>query len=116
MWYDSLTGMAKIYAKMISNGERTLGLFLADNVLVEHRLDFHRLGQILRLLIRAGAQIIADDLLAQRNALVADIHAIARDDAANLILRLVAEGTARHARLSGFVLISWHFAPQILFG
>lgn len=24
MWYDSLKGMAKIYAKMISNGERTL--------------------------------------------------------------------------------------------
>ena len=24
MWYDSLTGMAKIYAKMIAEGTRTL--------------------------------------------------------------------------------------------
>ena len=71
-----------------------------------------RLGQILRFLARRSPQIIGDDLLAQRDALIADIHAVARNDAANLILRFVAEGAARHARLPGFVLISRHFAPQ----
>ena len=94
------------------NGERALGLILANHVFVEHRLDFGRLGQILRFLARRSPQIIGDDLLAQRDALIADIHAVARNDAANLILRFVAEGAARHARLPGFVLISRHFAPQ----
>ena len=51
----------------------------------------------------------------KRQAFIADIHAIARNNAAHLILRLVAEGAARHARLPGFVPISWHFAPQIFF-
>ena len=94
------------------DSERTLGLILTNHILVQHRFDFSRLGQILRLLARRRPQIISDDFLAQRDALVADINAVARDDAANLILRFVAEGAARHARLSGFVLISWHFAPR----
>ena len=72
--------------------EGLLGLVLADDVLVEELADLHRLGQLVPLdLLRLG-ELLLDDLVAQVDALVADVDAGARDELLHLLLRLAAEG------------------------
>ncbi|GAO24218.1 hypothetical protein ALISP_4038 [Alicycliphilus sp. B1] len=56
------------------HGQRTLGLFLADHVAVEVGLDLGRRGQIAATLASGFTRrlFVADDLVAQVNALVAN--------------------------------------------
>src|SRR5690606_13427126 len=71
--------------------ERALGALLPDDVLVEHLEDLARLGQRTARRLRLLLELLADDVVAQLDAFVADEHARARDQLADLVLALPAE-------------------------
>ena len=83
--------------------ELLLGLFLADDVLVEELLDFLRDRQR-----RAGAAarlepvVVGDDVVADLDALVADEDRRARNQLADVVLVLVAERAAEDLAFAGF--------------
>src|SRR5207245_11328834 len=84
------------------DGEDLLGTILADHPLVElveDALGWRNLGDRQLLLGRAGL-LFLNDLAAQIDALVADIHATGpRDEAVDLLLALAAVAAAiLHAR------------------
>jgi hypothetical protein len=55
-----------------------LGGVLADDVLVEEVVDLARLGELVPLELGALAELLLDDLVAQVDALVADVDTRAR--------------------------------------
>jgi hypothetical protein len=79
--------------------EDLLGPFLADHVLVEHALDLGRLGHRRGLaegLLAVG--LLGNDVVAEVDALVADINRRARNQLADFILALAAERADQVAR------------------
>ncbi len=69
-----------------------LGAVLADDVLVKDLLDLVRLGGACRGPARRGVlELLADDVIAQLNAFVADEHRRSGDELAYLVLALPAE-------------------------
>ena len=73
--------------------ENLLGALLADDVVVEDGLDLGRLGhrrqaEALRLLL----DLLGDDVVAQADALVADVDRRPGDELLDLLLALPAEG------------------------
>jgi hypothetical protein len=77
------------------NRQGTLGQFLADDVLIEDFLDFGRgrdLGDTLRNL---ALFVFGKDLVAECNALVANVDRRAGDELPDRILGLAAEGAAK---------------------
>ncbi len=82
--------------------ELLLGLFLADDVLVEELLDFLRHRQR-----RAGAAagleavVVGDDVVADLDALIADEDRRARNQLADVVLVLVAERAAEDLAVAG---------------
>ena len=68
-----------------------LGLVLADDVVVEEVVDLAGLGQLVEAQVAGLGQLLLDDLVAQVDALVADVHAGAGDELLHLLLRLAAE-------------------------
>src|SRR5579859_478311 len=83
---------------VVVDGDRedALGLVLADDVLVEDLVDPPRAGDLgaARARLRRLHELFVDDLAAERDALVADVNALAGDELAHLVLRLAAEGAA----------------------
>ena len=79
--------------------EHLLGVLLPDHVLVERRGDDLRIRNRPRLaaLGRRRPVVLLEDLLAEIDALVADVHARAGDELANLLLALATERTTRVA-------------------
>jgi hypothetical protein len=71
--------------------ERALGLLLADDVVVEDVVDLSRLRQVLELEGGWSGELLVDDLVAQIDALIADVDAGAGDQLLDLPLRLPAE-------------------------
>jgi hypothetical protein len=71
--------------------ERALGGVLADDVVVEDVVDLSRLRQVLELEGGWSGELLVDDLVAQIDALVADVDAGAGDQLLDLPLRLAAE-------------------------
>jgi hypothetical protein len=74
-----------------SDRERPLGGVLADHVLVEDIADLARLREVLQLEGRRRRQLLVDDLVAEIDALVADVDAGSGDQLLDLALRLAAE-------------------------
>ena len=88
--------------------ERALGRILADHVLVEDRLDLGGHRQVrLRGLGRCalGRRLVADDVVAQLDALVADEHRRAGDQLLDFVLALAAEGAVQHLLGGGAFLV-----------
>ena len=81
---------------MVIDGDREglLGRILSDDVLIEELVDFPGLGQFPadRRLGRL-AELLFDDLVAQVDALIADVDAGAGNELLDLLLTLAAEGT-----------------------
>jgi hypothetical protein len=82
-------------AVVVVDGDREdlLGALLPDHVLIEHALDVGRLGH------RGQAEplgillyFLGDDVVAQPDALIADVHRGAGDQLSNFLLALSAEG------------------------
>src|SRR5690606_31170513 len=72
--------------------QRLLGRFLADYVLVEDLLDFLRPGYVAELDVDFVVHLFLDDLVAQLDALVANVDARPGDELLDLLLPLAAEG------------------------
>jgi hypothetical protein len=77
-----------------------LGGFLTDHVLVQERVDLLGLGELLELELGGLGQLLLDDLVAQVDALVADIDARSRDELLDLLLRLAAEVALQKVRVT----------------
>ena len=78
---------------MVVDGHRENFLrgLLADDVFVEHRLDLVRLRQLVAAALGSLVELLADDVVAELDALVADEHRRAGDELAHLVLALAAE-------------------------
>ena len=87
--------------------ERLLRLLLADHVLVENVLDLLRRRDLGDRLGDLALLVLGEDLVAERDALVADVDGRAGDELPDRVLRLSAERAAevfvvRHGdRLNG---------------
>src|SRR6185369_12127591 len=68
-----------------------LGLLLADHVGVEELVDLARLGQAVPPELGGLGQFLFDDLVAEIDAFVTDVHAGASDELLDLLLALSAE-------------------------
>src|SRR6185295_495707 len=73
------------------NRERALRGLLADHVLLQDRVDLLRLREVLEVEGRGPGQLLVDDLVAEIDALVADVDARPSDQLLDLPLRLPAE-------------------------
>src|SRR3712207_1587335 len=71
--------------------ERALGLLLPDDVLLEEVVDLLGLRQLVELEVRRLRELLLDDLVAEVDALVADVDPRARDELLDLLLALAAE-------------------------
>ena len=92
------------------DGQRALGALLADDVLVQDVIDLTGLRQALELEGRRGGELLVDDLVAEIDALVADVDAGAGDQLLDLALRLAAE--AAEELLVGFGGTCQRIAPS----
>ncbi len=74
------------------DGQHLLGPFLANDVLVEDFLDFLRLRQLFAGLLGFFLEFLANDVVAEFDAFVADEHRRTGDQFADLMLALATEG------------------------
>ncbi len=72
--------------------ERALGRVLTDHIVLEEFLDLGGLGQLVEFHVAVLGEFFLDDLVAQVDALVADVHAGTGDELFDLLLTLSAEG------------------------
>src|SRR3712207_2023323 len=79
------------YTTLFRSGEGALGLVLADDVLLEEVVDLLGLGQLVELQVRRLRELLLDDLVAEVDALVADVDPGASDELLDLLLALPAE-------------------------
>src|SRR5215203_1505503 len=75
--------------------ESALGGLLSDHVLVEDGVDLPRLGQALELERGGRRELLVDDLVAEIDALVADVDAWPGDQLLDLSLGLPAEAAEK---------------------
>jgi hypothetical protein len=68
-----------------------LAALLADHVLVENGVDLSRHGQLVLATPARSPALLADDVVAEVDALVADEDRRAGDQLAHLVLALAAE-------------------------
>src|SRR5713101_7825082 len=85
------------------DGELLLRFVLTDHVFIEERLDLAGLGQRRTRRNRLSLLIVGDDLVADVDALIADVNRRAGNELFDFVLRLTAEGTAQ-----GVVSSSYH--------
>src|SRR5262249_32318913 len=72
--------------------QNLLGVALSHHVVVQHLEDFRRRGNAFARLHERGLVFLADDFHAQFDAFIADGHGRARNQLADLVLALSAEG------------------------
>ena len=84
------------------DGEALLGLLLADDVLVEERLDLGGFGEGRARGDGLGLLVVGDDLVADVNALVADVDGGPGDELLDFVLRLAAERAAQRVISSAY--------------
>jgi hypothetical protein len=91
------------------DGEGLLGLVLPDDIAVEELVDLAGFGQLVKAELAGFGQLLFDDLVAEVDALVADVDARSSDQLLDLLLALPAKGAleqvtgltdTRHGRLA----------------
>ena len=83
------------YVVSQEESKRALGGLLAHHVLLEDGVDLLRLREVLDVEGGRPGQLLVDDLVAEIDALVADVHARACDQLLDLALRLPAEAAEK---------------------
>ena len=78
---------------VVVDGDRQdlLRRVLSDDVVVEERADLAGIRKVVEAQLGGFGELFLDDLVAQVDALVADVHARACDQLLDLLLRLAAE-------------------------
>jgi hypothetical protein len=76
---------------VLRDREHLLGVILADDVVVENFADLARRRDAVARLHQRGLVLLADDVHAQLDALVANEHGRPGDELAHLVLALTAE-------------------------
>ncbi len=92
---SSPLGLARAHALVVvvhRDRKRALRGLLAHHVLAEEVEDLARLGELGEFGLGRLRELLVEDLVAQPDALVADVDGSARDELAHLLLRLTAEG------------------------
>src|SRR5207302_8732708 len=79
------------------HGQDLLGPLLADHVLVERGLDLGRLGEAADLPRLLLFPLLGDDVIAELDALVADVDGGTGDELADVVLALAAERALERA-------------------
>ncbi len=87
-----VAGLDALVVVVDRDRQRPLGAGLAHDVLVEEVVDLGGLGQLVELHLTGLGQLFLDDLVAEIDALVADVDAWTRDQLLDLLLTLPAEG------------------------
>jgi len=87
-----VAGLDALVVVVDRHRQGALGRALADYILVEEVVDLGGLGQLVELDLTGLGQLLFDDLVAEIDALVADVHAGSSDQFLNLLLALPAEG------------------------
>ena len=77
------------------DGQRLLGLVLPDHVLVQHHLDLERGGDLRDRLGDLPLLVLCQDLVAEGDALVADVDRGPGDELPHRVLGLPAERAAK---------------------
>jgi len=75
------------------HGEDLLGLDLTDDVIIEESSNLTRIRQVVEAELSRFGEFLFDDLVAEIDALVADVDARARNELLDLLLRLAAKRT-----------------------
>src|SRR5690606_21708153 len=110
-----LAGLDALVVVVDRDRERALGALLADDVGVEELEDLTRLGELDEPQLARLGELLLDDLIAELDALVADVDAGAGDQLLDLLLALAAEraleqvGTFSYAR-HRYLLLVWVLA------
>ena len=71
--------------------ERALGLLLGDDVVVQDGVDVERLRKVVEVELGGSGELLVDDLVAEIDALIADVDARSSDQLLDLSLALAAE-------------------------
>ncbi|MCY1550121.1 hypothetical protein D9M68_863480 [compost metagenome] len=80
-----------------SHGQHALGRILPNDVLIEEGLDFGRSGQFgTNRRARGGLRLLADDVVAQVYAFIADEYRRTRDQLADFMLAFIAKRAMQH--------------------
>jgi hypothetical protein len=87
----AITGLNPLVVVVDSDRQRTFGGVLADHIVLEEVPDLRGFGQLIELHIAGLGQLFLDDLVAEVDAFVADVHAGAGDELLHLLLALAAE-------------------------
>src|SRR5581483_5398613 len=91
-------GLPHLHALVVvvdRDGEGALGLFLADDVVVEELVDLLRPRQRVEVEVRGSGELLVDDLVTEVDAFVADVDAGAGDQLLDLPLALAAEAAEK---------------------
>src|SRR5699024_6209725 len=78
-----------------------LPIFLPNDIAVEKLVDLVGRWQAFGLGLDSRFQLLADDVVAQVNTFIADIHAGAGNQLAHLVLALAAKGAVKNLALVG---------------
>jgi hypothetical protein len=73
--------------------ERALGFLLRDDVVVQDGVDVERLREVVEVELRRSGELLVDDLVAEIDALVADVDTRTSDQLLDLSLTFSAEAT-----------------------
>ena len=87
---------------MNSDGQHALGLFLPDDIIIQHITDFARGRHAIRGPQSAGLGLLADDLHAQFDTFIANEHGRAGNQLADLVLAFATEGAVERILAVGF--------------
>ena len=91
---DVVLGRRHLHALVVvvdRDGERALRRLLRDHVLVQERVDLGRARKVVEVEVRGSGELLVDDLVAEIDALVADVDAGPGDQLLDLPLALAAE-------------------------
>ena len=110
-----LGGVDAFIVVIYGHAQRALGLVLPDHILIQHGLHFggQRQGGRIGRGGAHGGYVVGNDIIAQLDALIADVYIGAGYQTAYLILRFVAEAAPMQPARGEFIL--GHGSPQAFF-
>jgi hypothetical protein len=86
-----IAGLDALVVVVDGDCQRLLRGVLADDVVLQELTDLSGLGQLIELDVVGVGQFLFDDLVAEVDAFIADVHAGAGDELLDLLLALSAE-------------------------